>query len=337
VRSANGAARRLLDLPDGDLGSVDLLAHLRERFTASVPPAQLRADGERHRRFELVRAISGAPRLDLSAALTRVDVPGEDGCDLVLCVRDVTAERQESRVKDRFLSLMSHKVLTPLTILLGHVDLLATEEPDNLRADQSESLRAVETSAHDLRALFDRLLGFADLSVNESKIHPRPESLSRIAGRVKSIADRWRGRKDVRVDVLLPPTDALVVVDPHYMDCVLDNLVENAVKFAEKDRIALRVEVVPASSPHRVALAITDDGPGVPPEMCERVFDRFDQVEADFTGNVDGLGLGLPLVRRIVERQGGAVRLRSSLRRGTTVILEMALAPPGADATCPVA
>jgi signal transduction histidine kinase len=327
VLSANTAARRLLDLPDGGVEGIDLLAHLGSRFSILSGEPDLRGGRARQASFEMSRAASDLPPLVLSAALTRVGLGLQAGGDLVLCVRNVTDEHEESRAKDRFIALMSHKLLTPLTILSGHVDLLAHESSLSLSAEQSASLRALERAASELRGFFDRLLGFADLNVNESRIQSTDEPLSRFIRRVETLAEPWRSRRPVEVVVRLPDPDPIVRADVRFMDVVLDNLIHNAVKFGDKDVVRLRVEQVPADGEGCVAMALADNGPGVAPDLRERVFRPFDQIDPDFTGNVEGLGLGLPLARRILETQGGAIRLRSAPRAGTTVILELVAVP----------
>lgn len=329
VCAANAAAIQLLDLPDDGIVGLDLFAHVFERFDVSARESDLRKGTTRRVRFDVSRSSHGPsePPLVLSAVLTRIAVAPGERQDQVLCVRNVTEEREQIRAKDRFISLMSHKLRTPITILTGHIDLLATESPDNLRADQQESVAAVGRAASELHELFERIMTFVEFGAHDGEVHSSNESLKKLLARVSALAPSWHSRKPITLDVVEPALDRVVRIDTHLMDVVFNNLLENAVKFTHREAVRIHIEQVPALADGCVAIAITDDGPGVPSELRESVFRGFNQVEENFTGNVEGLGLGLPLAKRIMEKQGGSIRL-CSLRgneegSGTSIVLEL--------------
>ncbi|MDE2144076.1 MAG: HAMP domain-containing histidine kinase, partial [Elusimicrobia bacterium] len=113
------------------------------------------------------------------------------------------------------------------------------------------------------------------------------------------------------------PSGLTVSADRGMLVEVVKNLVENALKFdpTPSPVVAVRVK----ADDDRAALSVTDLGPGIPPEAHGAVFSRFHQVEKDFTGQMEGMGLGLPFVKKVAELHGGHATLRSKLGEGTTV------------------
>jgi signal transduction histidine kinase len=112
-------------------------------------------------------------------------------------------------------------------------------------------------------------------------------------------------------------------LDKIWMKEVFRNLIENAMKFNPKTPRMIRIAARIAEK--RVDITFTDNGPGIPSEEREKIFQKFYQIEGNFTGQVQGMGLGLPLVHRIVTEHGGRVRLESELGQGSTFILELPL------------
>ncbi len=103
-----------------------------------------------------------------------------------------------------------------------------------------------------------------------------------------------------------------------YLESLFNAIAENSIKFADKAPIEINISV--KSSDNKIKLIIKDDGPGIPPEEHKKIFDKFYQVEKDFTGNVLGMGLGLSLAKLITEGHNGTIELKSYLGKGTEII-----------------
>ena len=106
-----------------------------------------------------------------------------------------------------------------------------------------------------------------------------------------------------------------------YLDQIIGNLIENAIKF--NDTNAAKISIVVKKIPGKVEFSVTDNGPGIPNEEYERIFEKFYQVEKYFTGQVEGTGLGLAIVKRLIEREGGEIRVESKLGQGSTFIFTL--------------
>ena len=127
-----------------------------------------------------------------------------------------------------------------------------------------------------------------------------------------------------------PSSDLQTVGDPALLKDALRNLIENGIKFTpnggKKD--ARKVTLWAQAAGGNVEIHVEDRGPGIPPEEREKIFKKFYQVESSFTGQVEGWGLGLPFVRKVVEKLEGSVRLESKIGAGTTFILTLPTAKP---------
>lgn len=273
------------------------------------PPLERLLAGDSEQRFEAVRE---APKPLVLAGTVR---PLSDGALWVF--RDVTAERHEEALKQEFFSLISHKLRTPLVSVLGFCDVLLKDPA--LGEQQRQAVRVISDRGRSLAALVDKLLKFTWLhgahAAGLRKESVAVERLLRHASRQfePEIDDgRLRLEKGEGLDLR-------VLAEPKLAADALAYLIENAYRFNPKQ--VRRVQVSARAAEAAVEVSVADDGPGIPPEERRRVFKKFYQVEAKFTGQVEGWGLGLPFVDQAMKAHGGSVRLDSRLGQGTTVTL----------------
>ncbi|MEX2621580.1 MAG: ATP-binding protein [Egibacteraceae bacterium] len=259
------------------------------------------------------------------AAATAAPVHDPSGAVLgrVLVLRDVTREVEVERMKTEFLANVSHELRTPLTPISGYAHVLASREtgPDATKRYANQILR----SAAQLERIVQMVVDFAALDSGRLRLEQEPVHL---AGLVGDVLDGWRAHHPEReftrrIAKDLPP----VLVDPGMLRRCLDELLDNAVKFSpggEPVSIMARLDTDgPASM---VRLAVRDRGVGVTPETAARIFSDFYQVDASETRPYGGLGLGLALVRRIMDGLGGDVSVESQADRGSTVHLVIPVA-----------
>src|SRR5262249_30886788 len=156
----------------------------------SLPADSIRASLEREQRFELSRRPQHGPPLTLSASLRRIVGGLGAVTDLVVSFRDVTAERAEARLKDDFISLGSHKLLTPLTIVSGNLELFTDGTLGSLSADQKIALGDMSEGLGELRRVVERLIQFATLGSQESRLRPVRLSFRDLSAAVSEAAGR---------------------------------------------------------------------------------------------------------------------------------------------------
>jgi PAS domain S-box-containing protein len=233
-------------------------------------------------------------------------------------------EAQESnRLKDEFLATVSHELRTPLTAILGWAHMLRTGQSGG-----NDSLKALETIERNARAqaqLIDDLLDVSRIITGKLRLDVRPvDPNSFIETAVEAVRPAAEA-KGVRVQKIMDTGVVSVSGDPVRLQQVVWNLLSNAVKFTPKGgRVQVRLERVNS----HVEIAVSDDGAGISPEFLPFVFDRFRQADQRPTRHHGGLGLGLAIVRHLVELHGGTVRAESPGEgQGSTFTVLLPVAP----------
>ena len=236
----------------------------------------------------------------------------------VLLLRDVTQDTLDRNVQQDVLSLVSHKFRTPLTVVHSWTSVLLEDGCGKLEDAQREALQAVATATNQLRELLDGILAYVEWTQRLQRIRQQRIALADLASEL-----RQRAQTELGVDeaMAIEHDDGDVEADVGLLVDALIELIRNARKFGDT---STRVRVTmrgPGNSGNgagrRAVIQVVDDGPGIPPEHHERIFQRFYQVETNFTGQVHGLGLGLSRVQRAVRALGAKIDVDSELGRGT--------------------
>jgi len=221
------------------------------------------------------------------------------------------AAERANRAKSAFLSRMSHELRTPLNAILGFGQILETEVLGESRAHVGH---IVDAGQH-LLGLIDEILDLARLEAGHISVTPTTmdahEALQDVAVLLAPVA------ADAGVVITVPPSSGPVWVtaDPQRLKQVVINLVGNAIKYGASGGIC-RLELGQRED-GVVSLGVCDEGPGVPPELQERLFAPFDRLDAE-GGTIPGSGLGLALSRGLVEAMGGRLEVDSGVGRGTS-------------------
>ena len=214
--------------------------------------------------------------------------------------------RDANRMKDEFLATLSHELRTPLNAMLGWSRLLRSRPFDAASADRA--LATIERNARQQAQLVEDLLDVSRIITGKLRLDARPLELAPVVDAALDAVRLAAETKGVRLEAALSP-GASVNGDPDRLQQVAWNLVANALKFTPAGG---RVRVDLASSGSVVELSVEDDGQGIEPEFLPFVFDRFRQEESSTRRQHGGLGLGLAIVRHLVELHGGTVRAMSA-------------------------
>lgn len=314
LTTANHAARLLLDLPEAWTGLA--LDEVLAPFTVSVPPPVLCAAAERVTAFEVSRPDTHPPLL-LDARLSRVRDDGGDLRSAVLIVRDVTDERLPRHVQSNFMTAMPHKLRTPLSLLLGYLGLAKHLSPEELPQQWPRISAVWEGELRYLIALVQKLLDFEQLAAEELASGQLNVAVADVAAEVgAAVRARYPDRDvDFRTDVAPDATRAALRSD--HLAFILRELMDNAVRFGDKQPAQVTLTVT-TDAPGRLRGSVADNGPGIPHEYYDRVFEDFVQVEEHVTGQIPGWGVGLRMVRQVVEAYGGQISVTSRLGEGST-------------------
>jgi signal transduction histidine kinase len=253
---------------------------------------------------------------------------------LVRREREALAQAQASlRAKDAFLTNLSHELRTPLTPLLGWVSLLRTKR---LQGEVLErALALIERSARAEAQIVDEVLDISRMSAGQLRMAPvrvDPTAAVRAAVDVVELAARAKG---ITLEAAVAEPLPMILADPARLQQIAWILLGNAVKFTPRGgRVGLRLDRCAGG----VRLRVTDDGEGIPADFLPHVFESFRQADASMKRAHGGLGLGLALVRHLVEAHGGEVDVASDGEgRGATftVTLPEAAGPPAAPVAAP--
>jgi signal transduction histidine kinase len=291
--------------------------------------AELQASTERAVTVELEQ-LHTSPAVYLRGRLTRIFDPAGKLTNLAFVFRDVSDERRAEKLQTDFLSLVSHKLKTPLTILSGYMRLIAAGKYGPVPTEMGEAFDLVNSSVEDLKLLIDRLLQYAGLSAEELRHEAVVVDLATVVDRSIARVRSRHGEGHVECETDLPADLPRLRADVEHLALVLDNLLDNAVKFTPAEPVRVRV-VGRADQADRVEVTVRDFGPGIPLKHQAAIFSDFQQVDDAFTGNVRGLGLGLPTAKRLVENWGGTIRVDSRPGEGAAFIFTVPTAR-GAEA-----
>src|SRR5438094_7677776 len=233
-----------------------------------------------------------------------------------------------SRAKDEFLAVLSHELRTPLTPVLGWVRMLRT---GTLAPEATErALDTVERNTRLQAQLVEDLLDVSRIIAGKLSLNLRPVALGPIVDMVIEGAAASTLAKSIIVTRQVEPDLPRIEADANRLQQVVANLLSNAVKFTPAGG---RVEVGVARAGDDLRLTVADTGDGLAPEVAPHIFDRFRQADSTITRQYGGLGLGLSIVRHIVERHGGTVQATSDgPGRGSTFTVMLPIGGPLSDA-----
>lgn len=241
------------------------------------------------------------------------------GGGLVAVVRDLTHVRRLLVMRRDFVANVSHELRTPVTAIQGYSETLLRGTRDE--ATQREFLEIIHRHARRIGALVEGLLVLSDLEARppEQAVRERVDAAAAAEHVRATLRDRAQQRA-ATVDLEVSP-DAVVRGDPVGIEQVLENLVDNAVKYS-RDQGA-HVSVNGKRQGERVVLEVHDDGPGIAAEHLPRLFERFYRVDPGRARERGGTGLGLSIVKHLVESMGGSVEVTSAAGSGTTFRVDL--------------
>ena len=235
----------------------------------------------------------------------------------------VEALRELARLKTEFLSTVSHELRTPLSLIAGYAELLKVRAAKLNSEQVAEMAGEIDTGSRTMVRLVDDLLDFARLEQGRLRFQQRWVDVASLLRRlVESFRMQPSGE---RVVAELPPSQP-AYVDPERISQVASNLITNALRYAPTGPIAVRAmaDVV------ELRVEVADQGPGISPEEQARIWEKFFRGAAAVTSPNRGSGLGLSVVRHLVELHGGRVGLRSAPGQGTTFWFAIPIAERGA-------
>ncbi len=231
----------------------------------------------------------------------------------ILVFHDLTRLKQLERQREEFVANVSHELRTPLSLIKGYVETLLDGARNNPEVAE-RFLKTIERNANRLDLLIQDLLTISALESGRMRLELSPVNLPALVEKVFADLQSKADNKNMTLVNELPALAANG--DVNRLDQVLANLVDNAIKYG---RVSGSVTVGGKKlDDGKLEIFVRDDGPGIPPEALDRVFERFYRVDKARSRDQGGTGLGLSIVKHIVQAHGGEVRAESRLGEGAT-------------------
>jgi len=232
------------------------------------------------------------------------------------------AAERASRMKDEFLATLSHELRTPLSAILGWTHLLGRAAGS---VDVAKAAATIDRNARAQARLIEELLDVSRITSGSLRLDIQPVSIAAVFETVVSALKPAADARSITLRQLDGPGAGEVLADASRLQQIVWNLLSNAIKFTSPGgHVTLAAERAPAE----VTLTVSDDGPGISPDFLPHVFERFRQAESTEARTHGGLGLGLAIVRQLVELHGGTVEAQSDgLGRGATFTVRLPTHP----------
>lgn len=285
-------------------------------------------------RRPLEELVDAAGRLATGDRSARVEVGGlSETATLGAAFNEMAEELEQEesrreqldRLKDEFVLTASHELRSPLTSVQGFAELLMLDR-DSLSPRQRETVEIILDNCRHLVRLLNDLLDLARSDAGRLSLQPQP---TEVAPLVDDVVRTMRAQTEAGNQSLtagIQPGLPLINVEPDRIRQILVNLLTNAHEYSPE---GASIHVSAQALGAEVEIAVTDDGPGIPSEQLERIFDRFTRGDAGLTQRVGGTGLGLAISKSLVELHGGSIVAESVEGQGSTfrVRLPVATAP----------
>lgn len=231
----------------------------------------------------------------------------------ILVFHELTRLKQLERTRKEFVANVSHELRTPLSLIKGYVETLLDGARENPEV-ATKFLQTIDRNAERLKLLIEDLLTISELESGRVKLNLQSVLLRTVTDKVLADFKARAEARQVRLSEEVP--ELRVRADADRLEQVLGNLIDNAIKYGRQEG------VVKISAHTRdageVEVVVEDDGPGIPPEALERVFERFYRVDKARSREQGGTGLGLSIVKHIVQNHGGRVWAKSEVGQGAS-------------------
>ena len=229
-----------------------------------------------------------------------------------------------NRAKSEFMANISHELRTPMNGIMGLTEVLLLTELDEEQLDYATTVR---DSADSLMSLINEILDFSRLDAGKMVLNPAPFDLRSTVNEVIALLSTQAAAKNLRMSVQFvddPP--CTLVGDEGRIRQVVTNLLGNAIKFTHEGRIDVRLECLERKGDHAtIRLAVTDTGIGIAADKLDLIFEKFTQADGSMTRRYGGTGLGLTIVKQLIEMMGGVVGVESREGEGSTFWVRVAL------------
>jgi PAS domain S-box-containing protein len=265
----------------------------------------------------------------LSASAAPVRLESGENLGTVAVFRDFTKEAEIDRMKSTFVSLASHELRTPLNAIMGYAELLHEQVYGPLSERQMDATKRILANTNHMLSLASNLLDRAQIEAGTLELNIAEFSPAKVVSEAVNAMEILARNKGLELtSEAADDVPDTVTGDRQRVNQVVVNLIGNALKFTKEGGVHVRAY---SSSEGHWAVDVTDTGIGIPEEAREYIFEPFRQADESATREHGGAGLGLSIVKQLVEMMGGTIKLTSEVKKGSTFSIVLPLTPPVPD------
>ncbi len=325
VMQMNSSARTMFGVDQGERLSGDYVSIIKNEGAQSLIMRALEETDELQEEISL--SIPGDEETERIYQVQTALVRGEDQSviGVVAIFNDITEIRSIERMKTAFVSTVSHELRTPLTSIKGFISTLLQDVDGFYDADTvHEFYVIIDQECDRLTRLISDLLNVSRIEAGRAlDLNPGPVNLPDVVDKVVAAQKSYTNKHEFAVD--LEPDLPTIVADNDKVDQILTNLTNNAVKYSPNGGT---ITVAGKQNNGVIQMSVSDQGMGIPKEHIEKLFDRFHRIDNRDTRKVGGTGIGLYLVKHLVEAHGGKIWVESEEGKGSSFIFELPKCPP---------
>lgn len=249
----------------------------------------------------------------------------DEAPETILVLQDITREKEVERIKNEFISNLSHELRTPMNAILGITNVTLNRNSENLTDRQKEGLEMVLSSGQRLLVLINDLLDLSKIEAGKMVIEYEPVEMKELVAELDRFTRALLGDKELSFTIALAPEiPAIIETDSHRIIQIITNLLSNAVKYTDSGYISLSI----ALRENMIEVTCTDTGIGIDRNLLPLIFERFRQADGSTSRKYGGTGLGLALSKELAHLLGGTLYAESTLGEGTRVTFSFPLRIP---------
>jgi len=241
----------------------------------------------------------------------------------VVSLRDISAEKEVDRMKSEFVAVASHELRTPLGVIKGYIEAVRDGVLGKVTEQQISYLNKANKNVDDLTHIINDLLNISKLEMRKMEFDFEDTALISSVENVKEFIEKLYGRKNVKITINMPPSLPKLRADVGKLREIFTNLIENAVKY---NKPGGSIQISAKVDGKFVEICVADTGIGISKENQAAIFSKFKQVTPTLEQKTEGVGLGLPIVKNLVEAHGGKIWVESELGKGSQFFFTLLIA-----------
>ncbi|MEE8360016.1 MAG: ATP-binding protein [Candidatus Omnitrophota bacterium] len=313
----NPAAEKLLDVSKNDKIGKPMLENIKKEQIISMAKS---TSGGKDKEIEIFSEEDETKKVLRSSSAVIEDENGQT-VGMVSVLSDVTKQKELDLMKSKFVANVTHELRTPLVAIQKSISLLLSKTAGDVSSTQEEFLTLADRNIKKLSRLIDDLLDLAKLESGKMQVKPALTTIGSVIREAAVSFDAWANTKSIKIEERVQEGLPDVNIDAQRIGQILNNLIGNAIKFTPHGGMII-VEAV-SNNMKEIEVSVQDNGPGIPKEDLDKVFDRFYQTGERNLSDISGTGVGLSIAREIAELHGGKIWVESEKKQGAKFIFTL--------------